>query len=119
MQRSYPSDLHGLRRDRVDAGSGYKGRRPWVGAVGGVVVVGLVGNELGSGRGNAGVTAIGTVCGATAGNEIQKRMKTSKTYDVTVRLDDGTSRVITDATSAAWRAGNHVKLVSGAMQANS
>jgi outer membrane lipoprotein SlyB len=95
-----------------------KGEGTGMGAVGGAVVGGLIGNQVGSGRGNTAATAIGAVGGAVAGNEIEKRVKTHKNYEVTVRLDDGSSRVVSEANPPAWRNGDHVKIVSGAIQAN-
>lgn len=96
----------------------HKGEGSGVGAVGGAVVGGLIGNQVGSGRGNTVATAIGAVGGAVAGNEVEKRVKSNKGYEVTVRLDDGSSRVISEANPPAWRNGDHVKIVSGAIQAN-
>ena len=78
----------------------------------------IIGNQVGSGRGNTAATAIGAVGGAVAGNEIEKRVKSSKSYEVTVRLDDGSSRVISQTSPPAWRMGDHVKVVGGAIQAN-
>ena len=95
-----------------------KGEGSGIGAVGGAVVGGLIGNQVGSGRGNTAATAIGAVGGAMAGNEIEKRVKSGKAYEVTVRLDDGSSRVISAANPPSWRTGDHVKIVGGAIQAN-
>ena len=95
-----------------------KGEGSGLGAVGGAVVGGLLGNQIGSGRGNTAVAAIGAVGGAVAGNEIEKRVKAGKSYEVTVRLDDGSSRVISQSTAPAWRSGDHVKVVGGVIHAN-
>ncbi len=95
-----------------------KGEGSGIGAVGGAVVGGLIGNQVGSGRGNTAATAIGAVGGAVAGNEIEKRVKSAKSYEVTVRLDDGSSRVISQTNPPAWRNGDHVKVVGGVIQAN-
>lgn len=95
-----------------------KGQGSGIGAVGGAVVGGLIGNQVGSGRGNTAATVIGAVGGAVGGNEIEKRMKSDKDYEVTVRLNDGSSRVITEANAPGYRAGDHVKIVGGAIQAN-
>jgi outer membrane lipoprotein SlyB len=95
-----------------------KGEGSGIGAVGGAVVGGLIGNQVGAGRGNTVATAIGAVGGAVAGNEVEKRVKSSKGYEVTVRLDDGSRRVIHEANPPAWRTGDHVKLVRGAIEAN-
>jgi outer membrane lipoprotein SlyB len=95
-----------------------KGEGSGLGAVGGAVVGGLLGNQVGSGRGNTAATAIGAVGGAVAGNEIEKRVKAGKSYEVTVRMDDGSSRVISQNTVPAWRSGDHVKVVGGVIHAN-
>ncbi len=95
-----------------------KGEGSGIGAVGGAVVGGLLGNQVGSGRGNTVATAIGAVGGAVAGNEVEKRVKSSKAYEVTIRLDDGSSRVISEANPPAWRTGDHVKIVNNVIQAN-
>ena len=58
------------------------------------------------------------VAGGLAGNEIEKRVKTVKSYEVTVRLEDGSSRVVREATLPAWHAGDRVKLVDGAIRSN-
>jgi outer membrane lipoprotein SlyB len=90
-----------------------------LGAVGGAVVGGLLGNQVGSGRGNAAATVIGAVGGVVAGNEIEKRVKSTKGYQITVRLDDGSSRVIGAVSTPTWRTGDHVRVVDGVIRANS
>jgi outer membrane lipoprotein SlyB len=95
-----------------------KGEGSGIGAVGGAVVGGLIGNQVGAGRGNTVATAIGAVGGAVAGNEVEKRVKSSKGHEVTVRMEDGSSRVIDEANPSAWRTGDRVKVVSGVIQAN-
>lgn len=90
-----------------------------LGAVGGAVVGGLLGNQVGSGRGNTAATVVGAVGGVIAGNEIEKRVKSTKGYEITVRFDDGSSRVISAASATAWRTGDHVKVVNGVIQTDS
>ncbi|MSP97341.1 MAG: glycine zipper 2TM domain-containing protein [Betaproteobacteria bacterium] len=80
---------------------------------------GLLGNQVRFGRGNTAATAFGAVGGVIAGNEIEKRVKSAKGYEVTVRFDDGSSRVISTASAPAWRTGDHVRVVDGVIQANS
>ncbi len=95
-----------------------KGQASGLGAVGGAVVGGLLGNQAGAGRGKDVMTVIGAVGGAVAGNEVEKRVKASKSYELTVRLNDGSSRVISVAGLPAWRIGDKVKVVNGAIQSN-
>lgn len=89
-----------------------------LGAVGGAVVGGLLGNQVGGGRGNQVATVVGAVGGAVAGNQIEKSVKSSKSYEITVRFEDGSSRVITEANPPAWRTGDHVKVVDGVIRSN-
>jgi outer membrane lipoprotein SlyB len=96
-----------------------RGEGTGLGAVGGAVVGGLLGNQVGSGRGNTAVTVIGAVGGVVAGNEIEKRVKSTKACEITVRFDDGSSRVINAASAPTWRAGDKVKVINGAIQSNS
>ena len=95
-----------------------KGEGSGIGAVGGAVVGGVLGHQVGGGRGKDVATVIGAVGGVVAGNEIEKRMKSTKSYETTVRLDDGSTRVVRDATAPAWRTGDHVKLVDGVIRSN-
>ncbi len=97
----------------------HHGEGTGLGAVGGAVVGGLLGNQVGAGRGNTAATVIGAVGGVVAGNEIEKRVKSTKGYEITVRFDDGSSRVISAASMPAWRTGDHVKVVDGVIQADS
>ncbi len=89
-----------------------------LGAVGGAVVGGLLGNQVGGGRGKDVMTVVGAVGGAVAGNQIEKQVKSTKSYAITIRLDDGSSRVINEANAPMWRTGDKVKVVNGAIQSN-
>ena len=95
-----------------------KGKGSGLGAVGGGVLGGLLGNQVGGGRGQDVMTVVGVVGGALAGNEVEKRVKTTKSYEVTVRMSNGTSRVIGTASAPNWHTGDRVKVVNGAIQSN-
>jgi outer membrane lipoprotein SlyB len=95
-----------------------KGTGSGLGAAGGAVVGGVLGHQVGHGDGNTIATVIGAVGGAVAGNEIEKRVKTNKSYQITVRFDDGSSRVFTEASMPTWRNGDKVRVVNGAIQSN-
>ncbi len=95
-----------------------QGNASGVGAVGGAVVGGVVGNQVGGGRGRDAMTVLGAVGGALAGNQIEKNMKSTKSYAITVRLEDGTTRVLREATLPTWRPGDKVRIVDGRLQAN-
>ena len=95
-----------------------KGQGSGLGAVGGGVLGGLLGNQVGGGRGKDVMTVVGVVGGAVAGNEVEKRVKASKSYEVTVRLHDGSSRVISETSLPIWHIGDKVKVVNRAIQSN-
>lgn len=95
-----------------------RGEGTGIGAVGGAVVGGILGNQVGAGHGREIATAAGAIGGVVAGNEIEKRIKTTKAYEVAIRLDDGSSRVVREASAPAWRPGDHVKVVDGAIRSN-
>jgi outer membrane lipoprotein SlyB len=89
-----------------------------VGAAGGAVVGGLLGNQVGGGRGQDIMTVIGAIGGAVAGNQIEGQVKAAHSYEITVRLDDGSTRVINQAAQPGWRMGDHVKIVDGVVRSN-
>lgn len=95
-----------------------KGEGSGLGAVGGAVVGGVLGHQVGGGRGKDVMTVVGAVGGALAGNEVEKRVKSNKSYEITVRFDDGTSRVFTEANAPTWRVGDKIKVVNGMIQSN-
>jgi outer membrane lipoprotein SlyB len=76
-----------------------KGEGTGVGAVGGAVVGGLLGSQMGGGDGKKAMTVIGAVGGGLAGNEIEKRQRATTLYSVKVRMDDGTTRTVTQSTA--------------------
>lgn len=95
-----------------------RGEGSGIGAVGGAVVGGLLGNQVGGGSGKKIATVAGAVGGAVAGNEIEKRVNSSKSYEITVRLEDGSSRVIPEANPPSWRIGDRVKVINGTIRSN-
>jgi hypothetical protein len=46
------------------------------------------------------------------------RTKSTRSYAIAIRLFDGSSRVVTDASPARWRAGEYVVLIDGAARSN-
>lgn len=95
-----------------------RGEGTGLGAVGGAVVGGVLGHQVGSGRGNDVATVVGAVGGAVAGNQIEKYARSTKSYEITVRFDDGSSRVINEANPPTWRTGDKVKVINGVIQSN-
>ena len=84
----------------------------------GAVVAGLIGLQLGGGRGRDIAILAGAVGGTSAGNEAEKKIKTTQAREITVLLDDGSNTVIRLADAAAWHTGDHVKIIAGVMHRN-
>jgi outer membrane lipoprotein SlyB len=85
-----------------------------VGAVVGGVAGGVLGHQVGSGRGNTAATVAGAVGGAMAGNEIEQRNKTSSgTYQIGIRLDNGSYQTVTQDSVADLSVGNRVRIENG------
>jgi outer membrane lipoprotein SlyB len=84
-----------------------------VGAVAGGVVGGLLGNQIGKGRGNTVATVAGAVGGAVAGHQIEKHVKKTVRYDITVRMEDASTRVVSTDSAPAWRTGDRVRVIDG------
>lgn len=72
-----------------------KGEGTGVGAVAGGVIGGVVGNQIGGGTGKTVATVLGAVGGGVAGHEIEKQARATTTFQVRVRMDDGTVRTVT------------------------
>jgi outer membrane lipoprotein SlyB len=96
-----------------------KGEGSGIGAVGGAVVGAVAGSQIGSGRGNTVATVAGTVGGAVAGHQIEKYVKSSKSYEIVVRLENGSSQTFHQEAAPTWRTGDRVKVVNGALQSSS
>ena len=96
--------------EKIGQGSG-------VGAVAGGVAGGLLGHQTGGGRGKDVMTVLGAIGGAVAGNSIEKNVKKVKSYEIAIRFEDGTSRLIAQDNPPAWRSGDKVKVVNGAITA--
>jgi outer membrane lipoprotein SlyB len=95
-----------------------KGEGTGLGAVGGAVVGGVLGNQVGDGSGRRIATVAGAVGGAVAGHQIEKHVKSTKGYEITVRFQNGSSSVIHADTAPSWRTGDRVKVTNGVISSN-
>jgi len=87
-----------------------EGKGSGVGVVAGGVVGGLVGNQVGQGTGRDLATFAGVLGGAIAGNKIEKQNKKTKSYDIRVKMDDGSERTYRQATDPGMAKGQNVKI---------
>ncbi|MGI4858143.1 MAG: glycine zipper 2TM domain-containing protein [Janthinobacterium lividum] len=84
-----------------------------LGLVGGGAVGAVAGSALGGGRGSLLTGILGGLAGAVAGNAAEKGLGTSNGVEVTVRLDNGDLRAITqNASGEVFRAGERVRLLT-------
>lgn len=86
-----------------------KGQGSGVGAIGGAVVGGVLGNQVGRGSGRTVATVVGAGAGAYAGHEIEKNVKKSVSYQVRVRMNDGTYRTFYEQSQPALAIGQKVR----------
>jgi outer membrane lipoprotein SlyB len=81
------------------------------GTIIGGIAGGLIGHQIGGGRGNTAATIAGGVGGAIAGNEVQKRTRgNNETFRVTVRMDNGGTEVVRQDDISDLRAGDRVRV---------
>ena len=90
-----------------------RGDASGLGAVAGGVTGAVIGNQMGRGNGNTAMTILGAAGGALAGNEIEKNVKQQHSYRVTVRMDDGSIRTVSQRDAPALAVGEHVRVVNG------
>jgi outer membrane lipoprotein SlyB len=92
-----------------------------LGMVLGAVAGGLLGHQVGDGKGQTAATVGGAVVGGYAGNEVEKRVKGSGEpdyYRVTVDMDYGRgTRTIDVSSMNGLSNGSRVKFVGGNLQA--
>jgi outer membrane lipoprotein SlyB len=85
-----------------------------VGAVTGSLIGGLLGNQVGSGGGRAAATVAGAVGGAVVGNNVEGNRNAGKEeYQISVRMDNGDTRIIQQDSVYDLRVGNRVRLIDG------
>ena len=90
-----------------------KGQGSGVGAVAGGVAGGLIGNQIGHGTGRTVATIAGVAGGAYAGHTIEKNVKNHTVYRVTLRMDDGSLRTVSQREAPAYAVGDRVPLSNG------
>ncbi|WP_353190020.1 glycine zipper 2TM domain-containing protein [Pandoraea pnomenusa] len=87
-----------------------QGHASGIGAVGGAVAGGLLGNQFGAGNGRTAMTVVGALGGGLAGNEVEKRVRSDTVYRVYVRMDTGKTRYWTYQSAPGVQPGDRVRL---------
>lgn len=91
-----------------------KGDAKGVGAVGGGALGAVLGHNIG--KNNKLVTILGAAGGAVLGHQIEKKARTEKVWEMTVRYDNGTSQVFKSEQQPFWQQGNRVRYHEGKLQ---
>lgn len=89
-----------------------------LGMAGGALGGAVVGKQFGNGRGRDALTILGAIGGGFAGHQVEKNMRTVKSYEVQVRMEDGSLRSIPSPTQPSWRPGERVKVDGGTISIN-
>ena len=87
-----------------------EGKGSGLGVIAGGVAGGLAGNQVGNGSGRDVATLVGIVGGAIAGNKIEEKVKKTKVYDVTVKMENGEEQVLRYNTAPGVMAGDKIKI---------
>ena len=90
-----------------------EGTRGTVGAVAGGAVGGVAGSNVGGGKGATIGSILGAVAGGVAGQAVERKVTEKKGLEITVRLENGELRAITQEGDEAFRPGERVRLLSG------
>ncbi|MBM3115057.1 glycine zipper 2TM domain-containing protein [Jeongeupia naejangsanensis] len=91
-----------------------EGEGGWTGKIGGAVVGGLLGNQIGGGTGKTIATVAGAAGGAYAGNEVQKQVSKKTVYQVSFKLNSGTTRTVKfDNADHGYRKGDKIRFENG------
>ena len=84
-----------------------------VGAVAGGVVGGVAGSNVGGGKGATIGSVLGAVAGGIAGQAIESGIGRKPGLEITVKLDNGELRAITQEADESFKPGERVRLLSG------
>ncbi len=87
-----------------------KGQGGAVGIVGGALLGGFLGNQIGKGDGNKVATVGGALGGAAVGNEVQKQATAKKVWLSSVKMKDGSVKTVEQDAQPAWAVGDVVKI---------
>ena len=91
-----------------------EGSKSGVGTLAGGAIGGVAGSNIGGGnRGSAVGTILGAVAGGLAGNAIEQGTTKKQGLEITVKLDNGELRAITQDADESFRPGERVRLLSG------
>ena len=95
-----------------------KGDGNYLGMIAGGLAGALLGHQVGGGSGKQIATVAGAAGGAFAGNEIEKRMKTTKHYEVVTRLESGGTQAVSYEADPGFKVGDKVRVENNTLVRN-
>lgn len=95
-----------------------KGEGNYLGMIAGGLAGALLGHQVGGGSGKQIATVAGAAGGAYAGNEVEKRMKTKKHFEVITRLENGGTQAVSYETDPGYKVGDKVRVENGTLVRN-
>ena len=90
-----------------------EGKGTGVGAVAGGVAGVIIGNQIGGGSGKTLAKIAGAAGGAYIGNKVEKKVRATTTYEVSVKLDNGSTSVVTLEHKPSLSIGASVRITDG------
>ena len=88
-----------------------EGEGSGLGAVLGGVAGGVLGHQVGSGRGKDVATVAGAAGGAYVGHQVEKNQKSTTSYVVHVKMEDGSNRTFNSSGPTSYKSGDKVKVI--------
>ena len=95
----------------------HEGHGTGIGAVGGAVAGGVIGNQFGRGGGRTAMTLLGALGGGLGGNAVERHLRSTTSYSVRVRMENGRTRYFNYREPPPFRRGERVHLRGGMLVA--
>ena len=90
-----------------------KGENPIAGPILGGIAGAVLGHQFGEGRGKTVATAVGAGAGILGGKVIEQKVRATRHWETTVRLEDGSTQSFKSEAQPVWHAGERVRVVDG------
>jgi len=95
-----------------------EGEGTGIGAVAGGVIGGVLGNQIGHGTGRKIATVAGAAGGAYAGHQAEKQIRTTRQWNVAVRMENGSTRMFRYDQEPTVHVGDSVRVRDGRLMSN-
>ncbi|MES2126864.1 MAG: glycine zipper 2TM domain-containing protein [Pseudomonadota bacterium] len=82
------------------------------GTLAGAALGGIAGSTVGGGKGSTAAAIAGAVLGGAIGSQVEANANNRKGFEITVKLDNGELRAITQEADEQFRPGERVRLLS-------